>query len=72
MVTCIFRGLENWQGWLGGFQWGVNRKGKIWSQALFAGGGSTDKDLRLEHRKFTVPEDSQGEMSSRHLEMIIR
>lgn len=53
------------------FSVGVNRNREIRSQALFAGGGSTDKDLGLEHLKFIVPEDSHAEMSSRHLEKII-
>lgn len=47
------------------------RNREIRSQALFAGGGCIAADLGLEHLKFIVPEDIQGEMSSRHLEIII-
>lgn len=49
----------------------MDRHREIRSQALFAGGMSIDNDLGLEHLKFIVPENIQGEMFSRHLEIMI-
>lgn len=45
MVECIFRGFENWQGCLGGFQWGVHRNSTSGVEPFVQVGGVRDKDL---------------------------
>lgn len=49
----------------------MDRNREIKSQAFFGGGEKIDNDFGSEHLKFLVPEDIQGEMSSRHLKIII-
>lgn len=71
MKVFILRRLGNCQGCLWDFQWNVDRNREIKSQAFFGGGEKIDNDFGSEHLKFLVPEDIQGEMSSRHLKIII-
>lgn len=66
-----FKGVGKCQECLLGFQWNVARNREARSQVLFGGGARIDNDFGLEHFKFLVPEYIQGEMSSRHLQIII-